>query len=57
MEDIIYTQEEILKNIEVFRKKEDELIGQRKDLNKAIHHTKKQREHWELLDISQLKLI
>lgn len=57
MEEIIYTQEEVLRNIETFRKKEEDLLNQRKELNKTIQHVRKQKENWELLDISQLKLI
>lgn len=52
-----YTQKEILKNIKLFQDKEDDLINQRKEINKTIHHIKKQREYWESLDISQLKLL
>ena len=44
MEEIIYTQEE-------------DLLNQRKELNKTIQHVRKQKENWELLYISQLKLI
>lgn len=57
MEEIVYTQEEVLRNIETFRNKEEDLLNQRKELNKIIQHVRKQKEYWELLDISQLKLI
>lgn len=57
MNEQIYTQEEVLKNIDIFQKKEDELINQRKELNKTLLHVRKQKEHWESLDISQLKLL
>ena len=56
-EDKIYTQEEILKNIDIFQKKEDDLINQRKDINKSLSHIRSQKQYWESLDISQLKLI
>ena len=55
-EEIIYTQEEVLINIDIFQKKEDELINQRKELNKTLLHIRKQKEYWESLDISQLKI-
>ena len=53
----VYTQEEVLKNIAIFQKKEDDLINERKDLNRTLLHVRKQKEHWESLDISQLKLL
>jgi len=52
-----YTQEEVLKNIETFRKAEEDLINQRKELNKNLHNVRKQKEHWISLDLSQLKLL
>ena len=52
-----YTQEEILKNISIFQKREDELIVQRKELNKELNRVRKQKENWEGLDLSQLKLL
>jgi uncharacterized protein YlxW (UPF0749 family) len=55
--EIKYTQEEVLRNIDTFQKKEEDLINQRKDLNKTIQHVRKQKEYWEALDISQLKLL
>jgi hypothetical protein len=57
MNEQTYTQEEVLRNIDIFQKKEDELINQRKELNKTLLHVRKQKEHWESLDISQLKLL
>jgi hypothetical protein len=56
-EELIYTQEEVLRNIDTFQKKEDDLVNQRKELNRMLLHIRKQKEHWESLDISQLKLI
>lgn len=52
-----YTQEEILRNINTFQKKEEDLINQRKELNKELGRVRKQKEYWEELDISQLKLL
>jgi hypothetical protein len=52
-----YTQEEVLRNIDTFQKKEDDLINQRKELNKELGRIRKQKEYWEALDISQLKLL
>ena len=52
-----YTQKEVLKYISVFQKREDELIVQRKELNKELNRIRKQKEHWESLDLSQLKLL
>lgn len=52
-----YTQEEVLRNINTFQKKEDDLINQRKELNKELGRIRKQKEYWEALDISQLKLL
>lgn len=40
-----YTQQEILKNISIFQKREDELIVQRKELNKELNRVIKQKEH------------
>lgn len=57
MNEQIYTQEEVLRNIDIFQKKEDDLINQRKEINKTLLHVRKQKEHWESLDISQLKLL
>lgn len=34
MKEQTYTQEEVLKNINIFKQKEDDLINQRKELNK-----------------------
>ena len=56
-EEKIYTQEEILRNIDIFQKKEDDLVNQRKEINKMLLHVRGQKQHWESLDISQLKLI
>ncbi len=56
-EELTYTQEEVLRNIDTFQKKEDDLVNQRKELNRMLLHIRKQKEHWESLDISQLKLI
>lgn len=53
----VYTQEEVLKNIETYRKKEEDLINQRKDINKELLNVRKQKEHWINLDLSQLKLL
>ncbi len=53
----IYTQEEVIRNIVIFQKKEDDLVNERKELNKTLLHVRKQKEHWESLDISQLKLL
>lgn len=55
--DKVYTQEEVLMNIAIFQKKEDDLIVERKELNRTLLHVRKQKEHWESLDISQLKLL
>lgn len=55
--DKIYSQKEILKNINIFRDREDELLQQRKELNKILFRTRKQKEYWETLDLSQLKLV
>ena len=53
----VYTQEEVLRNINTFQKKEEELVNKRKDLNKELLQTRKQKEYWEELDLSQLKLL
>lgn len=53
----VYTQEEVLRNINIFLKKEDDLVNQRKELNKELNRIRKQKEYWEALDISQLKLL
>jgi hypothetical protein len=53
----IYSQKEVLKNINIFRDREDELLLQRKELNKTLFKVRKQKEYWKTLDISQLKLI
>ena len=52
-----YTQEEVLKNINIFQRREDDLIVHRKELNKELNRIRKQKEHWESLDLSQLKLL
>ena len=52
-----YSQEEVFKNISIFNKKEEDLINERKELNKAIAQTRKQKEYWESLDLRQLKLL
>lgn len=57
MKEQIYTQEEVLKNINIFKQKEEDLINQRKELNKTLLNVRKQKEHWESLDLSQLKLL
>ena len=57
MKEQIYTQEEVLKNINIFKQKEEDLINQRKELNKTLLNVIKQKEHWESLDLSQLKLL
>jgi septal ring factor EnvC (AmiA/AmiB activator) len=41
-----YTQDEIAKNIDTHQKKLDNLILNRKELNKNIQSTKKQIEYW-----------
>lgn len=53
----VYSQKQVLKNINIFRDREDELLLQRKELNKTLFRVRKQKEYWENLDISQLKLI
>lgn len=53
----VYSQEEVLKNISIFSKKEEDLTNERKELNKVLSHTRKQKEYWESLDLSQLKLL
>jgi hypothetical protein len=45
MKEQIYTQEEVLKNINIFKQKEDDLINQRKELNKTLLNVIKQKEH------------
>lgn len=57
MEESKYNQEEVLINIGIFSKKEDDLKNQRKELNKELNRIKKQKEYWQNLDISQLKII
>ena len=57
MKEQTYTQEEVLKNINIFKQKEDDLINQRKELNKTLLNVRKQKEYWESLDLSQLKLL
>lgn len=57
MEESKYNQEEVLINIGIFQRKEDDLKNQRKELNKEINRIKKQKEYWENLDISQLKIV
>ena len=57
MKEQTYTQEEVLKSINIFKQKEDDLINQRKELNKTLLNVKKQKEYWESLDLSQLKLL
>jgi hypothetical protein len=51
-----YTQEEVLKNIEMFKTQEEKLLQQRKELNKSMNDTRKQIQYWEDLDLSQLKM-
>jgi hypothetical protein len=51
-----YTQEEVIKNIALFKNQEEDLLQQRKELNKRMLHTRKQIEYWETLDLSQLKI-
>lgn len=53
----VYSQEDVLKNISIFSKKEEDLTNERKELNKVLSHTRKQKEYWESLDLSQLKLL
>ena len=53
----VYSQEEVLKNISIFSKKEEDLTNERKELNKVLSHTRKQKEYWESLDLRQLKLL
>lgn len=55
--DKVYTPKEVLKNINIFRDREDELLIKRKELNKELNRVRKQKEYWEGLDFSQLKLI
>lgn len=55
--DKVYTQKEVLKYINIFRDREDEMLNKRKQINKELFRIRKQKEHWENLDISQLKLI
>ena len=57
MKEQTYTQEEVLKNINTFQQKEDDLLLQRKELNKTLLNVRKQKEYWESLDLSQLKLL
>lgn len=57
MKEQTYTQEEVLRNINTFQEKEDDLINQRKEINRTLLHVRKQKEHWQSLDISQLKLL
>ena len=56
-EEKVYSQKQVLKNINIFRDREDELLLQRKELNKVLFRVRKQKEYWETLDVSQLKLI
>ena len=51
-----YTQQEVLRNIKVFEKQEEDLLQQRKEINKSLLHARKQIEYWRELDISQLKI-
>ena len=55
--DKVYTQKEVLKYINIFRDREGEMLNKRKELNKELFRIRKQKEYWENLDISQLKLI
>lgn len=52
-----YDQKEVLKNINIFTDREEELLIQRKELNKTLLRVRKQKEYWESLDFSQLKLL
>ncbi len=52
----IYNQKEVLKNINIFRDREDELLLQRKELNKILARVRKQKDYWVNLYINQLKL-
>lgn len=52
-----YTQEEILKNISLFQEIEDELIYERKEINKKLIHARSQKNYWIDLYKSQLKLL
>jgi hypothetical protein len=51
-----YTHEEILKNISVFDKIEEDLLIKRKEINRQLLETRKQKEYWNELDLSQLKI-
>lgn len=55
--DKVYTQKEVLKYINIFRDREEDMLNVRKQLNKELFRIRKQKEYWENLDISQLKLI
>lgn len=55
--DKVYTPKEVLKNINIFRDKEDDLLNKRRELNKELNRARKQKAYWEGLDFSQLKLI
>ena len=56
-EEKVYSHKEVLKNINIFRDREEELLLQRKELNKVLFRIRKQKEYWENLDMSQLKLV
>ena len=53
----IYTREEVLKNINFFNEREDNLLIKRAEINKAIREARNQKQHWIDLDLSQLKLL
>lgn len=56
-EEKIYDQKEVLKNINIFTDRKKELLIQSKELNKTLLRVRKQKEYWESLDFSQLKLL
>lgn len=53
----VYTQQEVLKHINIFTEREDNLLDKRKELNKELNRVRKQKQHWKELDLSQIKLL
>ena len=56
MEVNIYTQKEILSNINKLQDEVELLKLKRTDISKRINELKKQVDYWKDLDISQIKM-
>lgn len=53
---LTYTQKEIESNVSTLTAEQDDLLLQRKELNRRLRELKKQIAYWKDLDLSQTRI-